>query len=547
MGQYAKAETLYQRSLEIREARLGKGHLNVAHSLNGLAGVYADMGQYAKAESLYLRSLQIREAKLGKDHPDVSQAANNLALLYQHAGQYARAELLFQRSLEIREAKLGKDDAAVAIAAYNLAYLYDEMGQYAKAETLYQRSLRIREVRLGKDDPKVAMSLSGLGRLYKNMREYAKAEPLCRRSLEIREARLGKDHLEVARSLDTLASVYREMGQHAKAESLYQRSLEITETRLGKDHLEVAACLNNLACLYSDMGQDDKAELFYQRSLQIKKAAVINDYAEIALAHNNLAVLHFERGKWDSAAAFMDGARRSEVRHVGCVLPALGAAEQLQFLATVEYYLANALSLALARRDDPATPALSAAWLLNAKGIAQEALTERALLERDATDASRSPIVRELTAVRQQQATLALAPAKAGQEAERVRQLQQLAERQQRLEQHLVQAGGTPPPREWVELDQVRAVVPADAVFIDVARFKIANFGRKAGKRNYLPARYAAWLIPATGQGDVRLIDLGDADTIDAAVAAVRKGLLAAQGSATQKSGFLSPSRPARS
>jgi hypothetical protein len=40
-----------------------------------------------------------------------------------------------------------------------------------------------------------------------------------------------------------------------------------------------------------------------------------------------------------------------------------------------------------------------------------------------------------------------------------------------------------------------------------------------------LPARYAAWLTPAAGQGDVQLIDLGETDRIDAAVKALREEL----------------------
>ena len=115
MGQYAKAEPLYQRSLKIRESKLGPDHPDVAQSLNNLATLYQDMGQYAKAEPLYQRSLKICESKLGPDHPDVATSLNNLATLYQDMGQYAKAEPLYQRSLKIRESKLGPDHPDVAI------------------------------------------------------------------------------------------------------------------------------------------------------------------------------------------------------------------------------------------------------------------------------------------------------------------------------------------------------------------------------------------------------------------------------------------------
>ena len=65
-GKYEEAEPLYQRSLGIRETKLGKDHPNVASSLNNLAGLYESQGKYEEAESLYKRSLGIRKNKLGK-------------------------------------------------------------------------------------------------------------------------------------------------------------------------------------------------------------------------------------------------------------------------------------------------------------------------------------------------------------------------------------------------------------------------------------------------------------------------------------------------
>src|SRR5262249_11971815 len=53
--------------------------------------------------------------------------------------------------------------------------------------------------------------------------------------------------------------------------------------------------------------------------------------------------------------------------------------------------------------------------------------------------------------------------------------------------------------------------------------FDVFDFQAKAGHKNLQPAQYAAWIIPAAGP--VRLIDLGSADAIDAAVQQVRQAL----------------------
>ncbi len=123
LGKYAEAETLYQRSLAIREKASGRDHPGVAESLNNLAVLYVAQGKYAEAEPLHQRSLAIDEKALGHDHPLVATILNNLAELYRSQGKYAEAEPLYQRSLAIDEKALGKDHPTTKIIKENLSQL----------------------------------------------------------------------------------------------------------------------------------------------------------------------------------------------------------------------------------------------------------------------------------------------------------------------------------------------------------------------------------------------------------------------------------------
>jgi tetratricopeptide (TPR) repeat protein len=80
-GQYAEAESRYQRALAIWEKAFGPDHPNVATGLNNLAELYRMQGQYAQAEPLYQRALVIWERTLGREHPNLATALKNLALL----------------------------------------------------------------------------------------------------------------------------------------------------------------------------------------------------------------------------------------------------------------------------------------------------------------------------------------------------------------------------------------------------------------------------------------------------------------------------------
>jgi tetratricopeptide (TPR) repeat protein len=320
-----EAEPLYKRALEIREKAFGKDHPDVAMSLINLGGLYHGQGKFDQAEPLYKRSLEIREKALGKDHPDVALSLDSLAELYYAEGKFDQAEPLYKRSLEIREKALGKDHPDVALSLNSLAGLYHAQGKYAEAEALSKRSLEIMEKTFGRDHPSVAASLNNLAALYHAQGKFDKAEPLYKRSLDIREKALGKDHPSVAASLNSLARLYHGQRKYAEAEPLYKRSLKIMEKTYGKDHQDVAASLNNLAGLYHAEGKYDEAEPLAKRALEIMEKAYGQDHPDVAMSMINLAELYYAQGKYAEAEPLYQRALEIMERTLGKDHPDVGA------------------------------------------------------------------------------------------------------------------------------------------------------------------------------------------------------------------------------
>jgi tetratricopeptide (TPR) repeat protein/DNA-binding XRE family transcriptional regulator len=270
-ARYIEAELLYQRALRIREQQLGPEHPDVAHTLNGLANLYAEQGKYVEAELLYQRALRIWEQHLGPEHPDVATTLNNLALLYAEQGKFVEAEPLYQRALRIWEQHLGPEHPDVAYPLNNLAILYYEQSKYMEAELLYQRALRIREQQLGPEHPEVATTLNNLALLYYEQGKYVEAEPLYQRALRIWEQQLGPEHPLVAYSLEGLANLYRDRGKYAEAEPLYQRALRIRKQMLGPEHLETAETMYGLAQLREVQGNNEEAKTLYAHVLAVRE------------------------------------------------------------------------------------------------------------------------------------------------------------------------------------------------------------------------------------------------------------------------------------
>jgi CHAT domain-containing protein len=221
----------------------------------------------------------------------------------------------------------------------------------------------------------------------------------------------------------------------------------------------------------------------------------------------------------------MHEAERIYLRFVNYSLPSQPEAEQLTFLRTrFQRTLHRALSLGLAGRADPGLSEQSAAWVLNGKGVAHQALAERALLDRDRKDPATRQLAVRLDAVRAEQARLTYQARSQEPQAARARRLAELAGKEEELIKQLGERRGRSRKGDtWVSLESVRRALPEDAVLIEVARFALMSF--KPGDRSPAEEWYAAWVIPAAGKGDVRVVALGPAEEIDDAVWAVRLAL----------------------
>jgi tetratricopeptide (TPR) repeat protein len=442
-------------------------------------------------------------------------------------GKSAEALSIARRMAAAAEQLLGTGAAETGTYLTWLSLLYQDLGQYAKAEPLFQRSLRIFEAQNGKDHTEVATGLNNLAVLYKDMGKCAQAEPLFRRRLRIYEDNLGPDHVSVALSLDNLAQLYRLMSQYAQAERLFQRGLQIREAQPVKDHPHLATNLSNLAWLYKDQGRYAQAEPLFRRSLRIYEAKLGQDHPDAVQSLQLLAELLEAAEQTVAAADVTDRARRGSRRHSTHVLTALSEKGQADFLRHRD--LANwhiALSLGLRHPDDTQLAGLSATWLVNGKGVAQQTLAHTALLARDSRDPKVRQLSQSLQQTRQELARLTLNLPPEGQMQQRQRRLDELNQQEQDRAKQLRQAGGGG-EEAWVELDTLRQALPKDAVLIELARFDVFDFKAIKEQKQWQPTRYAAWIIPTTGP--VRVLDLGPADPIDAAVQHVRQALQEAQ------------------
>jgi tetratricopeptide (TPR) repeat protein/CHAT domain-containing protein len=525
MGQYSRAEGLYQSGFEIRKKRFGVHHQLTASSLNSLGAVYENMGEYSKAEPMYQQSLEIYRDTIGEEHLDTALLLNNIGWLYERRGDYTQAQPMFQRALEIRTRLLGAENLETAASLIGLGTLYGDIGEYPKAELNLQRALEIHKKILGEENGTTADCLTNLGWLADLMGEPEKAEHLFRRSYEIYLKTLGAEHPNTAIAMVNLASVYEETRDFTKAIELLTQSLDVGRRVLGT-HPQTADTIAYLGRVYVAMGDYSKAEELLQESLSMDRKLLDRAHPSIARDYELLSIVYAAMGDFNKATQYREDSRRIVRTHVAKTLPGLSEKSQQKYLtANFRPAFTTSLSLGLRQKDNPRAAALSAGWLLNGKGVAQEVLAESALL----SSAEAAPFVRELREVRDSLSILTAQP----DSDERRIQLANLESRQQELQQRVAEHGlGLYKADPWISVGTLAGRLPYGSVFVNIARFQIDTVDKiesiRVREKNLKPARYVAWVIPATGAGVIHIVDLGEAEPIDKCVASMRQHIYGA-------------------
>jgi tetratricopeptide (TPR) repeat protein/CHAT domain-containing protein len=528
MGNYVEVEPLYRKAVDILLKISGEDQADYAIVLSNLAHFYYMAGSYPEAETNYRKSLDIARKVLGEQNPVYARTLNNMGSLYEAMGDYAKAESLYRQALSVLSSKSGEGGADTAAALNNLAGLYKTIGDYDKAESFYRRANDVWRAAVGENHPQYAVGLNNMADLCYSTGKFDAAEQLYLKALGIQRSSLGENHPDVALGMQNLAALYKAMGRYKEAETLYRQALDIWIPALGKKHPDVGLALNNLASLYQAMGSYGEAEPVYRQSLEIRTAALGKDHPDVAATLNNLAGLFAATSREQEALDLMKRAQgindrlirhvfsfASENQRMGYIKVLRG--EMDGFLSLISQYLSNS----------PAAVRDAMDMVLKRKAIVAEALAAR----RDAVLGGRYPdLAQALHKLKTLNAQIAgkimSGPGPEGPEAHR-EMLEKWKAEKDALEIFL--AGRIPEidlERRLAEADRnsVAGALPEGAVLVEFVRFNPYDFKAipAKGQPRWKPAHYLAFILPAGEPQNVRMIDLGDADAIDAMISHFR-------------------------
>jgi CHAT domain-containing protein len=491
-----------------------------------------EQGQYTAAEPFYREAVAICEQIHGRDACETAAALASLSYCVMVLGRDAEAGQLCKR-LE-RVLRSNKDAAPIEFsrACQLAAFVYCNLGRRLEAEESATKALEICERVQGDHAIETGDALVCLGLIFCRHNKLADAEPLLKRALAIYEQSGGTEDISSVVTRVILGVMYWNAGRHAEAEAAFRQPLRFFENAFGATHPNTAQLLDQVAINAYFMGDYVRAEQLAERAMRIHMKALGPSHPTTGACLINLSVIQAARGKWLEAAELRDRGQRAMSRQFDAALASLLPSEQVAFLSA-EYAIAfhSALSTGLLQAESPRVQKLSAGWLVNGKGAGFRALSQQALLSKCAAAPETAELAKKLSAIRGGISDIAQ-KAMLGIDSEAcAKQLLDLQADEKRIVREIGgQFAAISQAYSWIDIDRVRENIPPGRVLVDCARFEIFDFTAQGKGNEWKPARYAAWVIPPKGMGEIAVLDLGLASDIDEKVGAYRAAMQEARG-----------------
>ncbi len=302
-GNYASADSLLSRALQIRRAQHDVPHPEIAQSARELAALRMDQGAFEAADSLFQSAIDMLRALHDGPHAELAIALSDRSTLHSQQGDYADAEALAQEALAMRRTLYDPPHEALAASLNNLAAVYYRLNRLGEAAPLYEESLAMHRKLLGEDHPRIATLLNNLANLYDSLDQLDQAERYRRQTLALDRKLFGTPHRYVASDLASLGSILSSKGNHEEAIATVREAVAMQRELLGTSHPDVATALDVLGRTLINADRHSEAEAVLRESLALRRERFDGPHPRLVNTLNALGTVCRATARYDEAVA----------------------------------------------------------------------------------------------------------------------------------------------------------------------------------------------------------------------------------------------------
>lgn len=406
----------------------------------------------------------------GDKHPHAAVGLDYAGLVAANAGAMAQADTLLNEALELHLNLYGKKAPETAQVYVDLASFSIDRHQLKPAIDYARKAWEINRDALGGDHPDAISTTLPLAVAMETIQEYEDALRIYRTAHRVFLNSYGERHLQTQKTHAKIAQQLVSLGRKNEAIPIYKSVVALLEQHHPGQKRYIA--LQRLRLASARLDADDPVSLQEFRESVVETERKFPDLAEYIRGQQKIILSRLlKAGDITTAFSMVDARLRQLRQSLRKELWGMTAEQQREHLAVEDSYtFYSSISLAADFAVRPDVVEMSGEWLMNGKGLVQEAQSIQggATLNLDKREAWAN--------------------------------------------------------EPWVTLPDLRDTLTDDEVFVDILLYLDFDFDKNAVPSS-TGERYAAWITQK--QGDVRFLDLGPAEPIQKTIADLRTALAA--------------------
>ncbi|MBY0501354.1 MAG: tetratricopeptide repeat protein [Alphaproteobacteria bacterium] len=268
LGDYKKADELFQVSLPYIQVHGNENIQKTAKILDILGVIYRELGNYPEAEKTLEKSLAIYEQYDPQNYREIAHTLTHLGSIHKELGNDNKAKSVLERSLPLYQKCPPKSEKDSLWTLVHLGMVHRDLGDYQKAINVFQESLHIYKTHFPENYVRQASVLASLGNVYNLAGDHVKAKEVLSESIAIYKKYFSENDRGYTSATVYLADAHKALNEYQQAKELFTKSLKFYENYYGKDHIEVARILRKLGKLYYFEGLLEVAESTLNQALQ---------------------------------------------------------------------------------------------------------------------------------------------------------------------------------------------------------------------------------------------------------------------------------------
>ena len=294
-GNTVSAREILDRESQRIDSELANDSELQAQMMHLMGKAYRSLGLFARAQSLFERSIEIARRTGHLDNPQVLDCMNDLATVLFYDARFADAERLQREALAIEQRTLGLENPVTLMTMSDLSFTLSQgdngqTGRIAEAVDLARQAFETQRRILGTDSVYTLWSMHNLAEALESGGRFAEAEKVAREALDIEIRAHGRESKSALNAMSTLGDTLLAEGRVAEAETTLQETLDIKRRVYGPQHPETGSTALHLASVLAREGRRDEAFSVLQKGVETvypKSIMQIENDSDLASLHGD--------------------------------------------------------------------------------------------------------------------------------------------------------------------------------------------------------------------------------------------------------------------